>query len=160
MLLPHWAPLSDFQISSDASGTLGYGAIFMSHWFSGSWLATQLHLSIAYKQLLPIVIAASLLGNLWVSRRVEFQSDNTSVVEMLRTGTSRDQDLMVLLWYLLLMAARHSFTFTASHVPSKLNPISDSLSRFQFQRFRQLAPQADPVATAFRQSLLNDLVKA
>jgi hypothetical protein len=57
------------------------------------------------------------------------------------------------------MAARHSFTFTASHVPGKLNPIADSLSRFQFQRFRQLAPQADPVATAIPQALLNDLTK-
>jgi hypothetical protein len=95
----------------------------MSHWFSGSWSDTQIHLSIAYKELFPIVIAASLWGHLWVSRQVEFRSDNTSVVEVLRTGTSRDQHLMVLLWYLLLMAARHSFTFTASHVPGKLNPL-------------------------------------
>jgi hypothetical protein len=159
LLLPRWAPLPDFQISSDASGTLGYGAIFMSHWFSGSWSDTQIHLSIAYKELFPIVIAASLWGHLWVSRRVEFRSDNTSVVEVLRAGTSRDQHMMVLLRYLLLMAARHSFTFTASHVPGKLNPIADSLSRFQFQRFRQLAPQADPVATAIPQALLNDLTK-
>ena len=41
LLLPRWAPLPDFQISSDASGTLGYGAIFMSHWFSGSWSDTH-----------------------------------------------------------------------------------------------------------------------
>lgn len=160
LLYPRWAPLPDFQISSDASGALGYGAILMSHWFSGSWSLSQLNSSIAYKELFPIVIAASLWGHLWVSRRVEFRSDNTSVVEVLRSGTSRDPKLMALLRYLLLIAARHSFTFTASHVPGKLNPIADSLSRFQFQRFRQLAPQADSVATAIPQSLLEDLTKA
>jgi hypothetical protein len=46
--LPRWAPLPDFQISSDASGTLGYGAIFMSHWFSGSWSDTHRKVRIFY----------------------------------------------------------------------------------------------------------------
>ena len=29
--MPTWAPLPDFQVSSDAAGSLGYGAIFKSH---------------------------------------------------------------------------------------------------------------------------------
>ena len=37
--------------------------------------------------------------------------------------------------------------FTARHVPGKSNAIADAISRFEFQRFRQLAPYASPTAT-------------
>ena len=69
-LIPEWAPLPDFQVSSDAAGTLGYGAIFQHQWFCGPWSACQQPLSIAYKELFPIVVAAHLWGPQWSSRRV------------------------------------------------------------------------------------------
>ena len=63
---------------------------------------------------------------------------------------------MSLVRYLSLLAARHS-SFTASPVGGKSNPILDSLSRFQFQRFRRLAPHADSIPTQIPQQLLSDL---
>ena len=65
-----------------------------------------------------------------------FRSNNAAVVEVLRSGTSRNSNLMVLLRHLSLLAARHSFAFTARHVPGKSNAIVDAISRFEFQRFR------------------------
>ena len=44
---------------------------------------------------------------------------------------------------LALLAVRHSFPFKASSVHAKANPVADTLSRFQFQRFRHLALQAE-----------------
>ena len=41
---------------------------------------------------------------------------------------------------------RYNFTFTAIHIPSLDNSIADSLSRFQMDRFRTLAPTASPSA--------------
>ena len=140
-LTPAWAPIPDFQVSSDAAGSLGYGAIFQCHWFSGSWLASQVPLSITYKELFPVVVAAHLWGPFWASRRAEFLCDNEAVVSILKSGTSRDPHLMALLRYLSLLAVRHSFSFTSS-VQGRNNSIADSLSRFQFQRFRHLAPRA------------------
>ena len=154
---PYWAPLPDFEVSSDASGALGYGALFQRHWFSCSWLAVQVSQSIEYKELFPIVVAAYVWGPLWTSKRVNFLSDNSSVVEILRSGTSRAPDIMVLVRYLCLLAARHSFSFTAASVRGKCNPIADALSRFQFQRFRQLAPHAAPHQTRIPRQLLMDL---
>ena len=55
-LMLEWAPLPDFQVSSDAAGTLGYGAIFQHQWFCGPSSASQQPLSIAYKDLFPIVV--------------------------------------------------------------------------------------------------------
>ena len=64
---------------------------------------------------------------------------------------------MVLVRYHCLLAARHSFSFTATSVRGKCNPIADALSRFQFQRFRQLAHHAAPHQTRIPRQLLMDL---
>ena len=154
---PQWAPIPDFEVSSYASGALGYGAVFQGHWFSGAWLPSQVSQSIEYKELFPIVVAAYLWGPQWASKRVNFLSDNRSVVDILRSGTSRAPTIMSLVRFLSLLAARHSFSFTASPVRGKSNPIADSLSRFQFQRFRRLAPLADSIPTQIPQQLLSDL---
>ena len=78
-------------------------------------------------------------------------------MSVLKSGTSRDPHLMALLRYLSLLAVHHSFSFTSSSVQGRNNSIADSLSRFQFQRFRHLAPQADREATPTPPSLLADL---
>ena len=127
---PQWAPLPNFEVSSDASRALGYGAILHCHWFSGAWLPTQVSQSIEYKEFFPIVVAAYLWGPLWASKRVNFLSDNRLVVEILRSGTSIAPTIMSLVHYLSLLAARHSFSFTASPVRGKSNPIADSLTHY------------------------------
>ena len=76
---------------------------------------------------------------------------------VLFSGTSRDMDLMVLLCYLAFLAVHHSFFLTASLVLGKANPVADVLSRFQFQRFRQLAPQAVADPTPISPALLIEL---
>lgn len=55
------------------------------------------------------------------------------------------------------LAFRHSFTFTISLVRGKrkANLVVDTISRFQFQRFWQLAPLADQAHTAIPFSLLS-----
>ena len=62
-----------------------------------------------------------------------------------------------LIHVLSLLAARHSFSFTAPLVRGKRNPITDSLSHFQFQNFRRLAPYADSIPTQILQQLFSDL---
>ena len=116
---------------------------------------TQVSQSIEYEEPLPIVLAAYLWCPLWASKRLNFLSDNHSVVEILRSGTSRTPTIKSLVRYLSLLAARHSFSFTASPVRGKSNLIADSLSHIQ--RFHQLAPDADSILTQIPQPLLSDL---
>ena len=47
-------------------------------------------LSIAYKELFPVVLAASLWGHEWSTKQVQFCVDNTAVVKVLWSGTLRD----------------------------------------------------------------------
>ena len=105
----------------------------------------QRSLSIADKELFPIVVAATLWGYQWVSRRVEFICDNESVVAV---------HLMGLLRHLSLLAIRCSFMLTTSSVRGMANPVADSLSRFQFQHFCRPAPQADPTPCVVPESLM------
>ena len=120
--------VQDFQVSSAAVGSLGYGTIFNVKWFCGASSMEQRSLSIAYKELFPNV--AALWGSWWISRWVELLCDNESVVAVLKSGSSRDQHLMGLLRHLSWLAIPHSFMFTASSVRSKANPVAYSLSCF------------------------------
>jgi hypothetical protein len=97
-----------------------------------------------YKELFPIVLACHVWGTCWARKRVEFQCDNTAVVSVIMSGTSKDEQLMHLLRALYLVSTRYNFKVTAKHVPGKTNRLADALSRFQMTEFFELAPQAAP----------------
>ena len=86
-------------------------------------------LSIAYKELFPIILAVPLWGHQWSVKRVEFCSDNTAVVGPVRHKI------------------RHLFVLTARHAAGKSNTIADTISCFEFRRLHQLAPYLSPTAT-------------
>ena len=50
---------------------------------------------------------------------------------------------MELVRKLVLLSMQHNFLVRARHVPGASNEVADALSRFQMQRFRALAPDAD-----------------
>ena len=50
---------------------------------------------------------------------------------------------MNLLRFLVLISMKHNFLVRARHVPGAKSEIADALSRFQVQRFREFAPNAD-----------------
>ena len=131
-LLPGLMPVADLVVTSDAAGSIGYGALYRQQWFNQHWMPSQRPLSIAYKELFPVVIAAHLWGHHWANRRVCFRLDNSSVVHILNARTSRDHHLMVLLRSLLGVAARFNFTFEALHIPGVDNPVADALSRSSY----------------------------
>ena len=116
-LFPGMAAAPDLEVTSDASGSLGFGAYFRGEWFSGSWTTSQASQSIAYKELFPVVIAAHLWGPQWARRHILFRSDNEAVVYILNSRTSKIPELMRLLRHLLASAARFNFFFSSQHVP-------------------------------------------
>ena len=95
-----------------------------------------------------------LWGPLRVNKHVEFLCDNEAVVAVLKSGTSKDPNPMVLLHYLSLFAVHHSFSFTSLSVQGKANSVANTLSSSQFQHFRQLVPHADQEATVVAQYFL------
>ena len=143
-LFPGMSAPTDVEVTSDAAGSLGFGAYFNTEWFSGAWAPSQADQSIAYKELFPVVVASHVWGSQWFRRHVLFRSDNEAVVHILLSRTSKVLCIMRLLRLLLSAAARFNFTFTSQHIPGIHNNIADALSRFHWQDFRRLAPWAQP----------------
>jgi hypothetical protein len=54
---------------------------------------------------------------------------------------------MALVTTLVLQTLIHNIVIKAVHIPGKLNSIADSLSRSDFQKFRQLCPGAEDEKT-------------
>ena len=158
-LFPGMTTTTDLEVTSDAAGSLGFGAYFQHEWFSGAWAPCQSGQSIAYKELFPIVVAAHVWGSAWSRQHILFRSDNEAVVNILVARTSKVAGLMFLVRKLLLVAARFSFTFSAQHVPGVHNQIADALSRFHWQEFRRLAPEARPYPVAVPQGLWDELIQ-
>nr|XP_033936284.1 uncharacterized protein LOC117444996 [Pseudochaenichthys georgianus] len=140
----------DIQLFTDAAPSIGFGGYYAGRWFSSTWppeftaLNSQtLSPSSALHELYPIIIAAILWGHEWSRKAILIHTDNSAVVEILNKGRSRSLAIMQFLRRLTLISAQHQFILKAAHIPGHENGIADSLSRFQFQKFRNLAPEAD-----------------
>ena len=142
-----WESSSQLKLFTDASGRLGFGGIFGASWFQGRWSPSQLldsnGISIAWQELYAIVVACSIWGNLWSQKRITFFCDNEAVVRVVNSRRSKCPKIMELVRVLTLTTMQHNFYFFAKHIPGVRNEIADSLSRFQVERFRDLAPWAD-----------------
>lgn len=157
-LLSHWNGISlfldkeptaaqDLHLFTDASGTLGFAGYFQGEWFASAWdqellSSVSSELSIAFQELYPIVVAAVLWGKAWERKRIVFHCDNMAVVHILNKGRSPSLIIMKLMRRLVLVAATCNFHIMSIHVPGYQNQIADSLSRLNFQKFRELAPEA------------------
>lgn len=154
----HWEDTDSLSLYTDASGTLGFGGIFESHWFQGPWEPSQ-HLgqpgiSIAWQEFFAIVVACNLWADQFANKRIILYCDNESVVTIINSKRSRIPRVMDLLRNFTLITLRHNIYFRAKHIPGKKNEIADSLSRFQINRFRSLAPLADIHPVAIPKALL------
>ena len=124
------------------SGSWGYGAFQDPLWLQLQWTPRLQLLSIAVKELIPVVLAAATFGHQWSGKVVEFVVDNAAVVEIIKATYGKELHLMHLIRLLVFFAVKHNFWFTASHIPGKENIVADSLSRNNMQLFRSQVPQA------------------
>ena len=130
------------EVVSDASGSYGCGAFSLAHgWFQIEWPESWQSVSIAGKELAPIVVAAALWGHQWRRSRVLFRSDNMAVITILNTCTARDPFLMHLLRCLVFYAASFRFHFMSEHIPGERNIAADAISRNNLSLFTSLTPQ-------------------
>ena len=144
-----WEDSECLELNTDASGVLGYGGFFRGKWFQGKWEPHQQlgqpEISITWQELFAIVVACQIWGESLQNKRIILNCDNESVVNIVNSKRSRIPRAMDLLRHLTLLTLKYNIYIRAKHIPGKYNEIADSLSRFQFQRFRLLAPQADAI---------------
>lgn len=142
-----WLLASDLHLYTDASGTLGYGAFLDTEWFYGAWPDVWVSYNITLLELFPIMAALSLWGEQLANKRILLHTDNMALVHILNTQTSREGKIMMLVRKLVVTCMRHNIHFKAQHVPGICNQLADALSRQQVERFKELAPGAQPLPT-------------
>ncbi len=140
---------ADFELYTDASSMHGFGAYFQGKWFAGKWPeGISIHdteSSMAFLELYPIVAAAVLWSHNWTSQKIIFNCNNQATVAIINKGRSKSPLIMRLMRRLTLCAMTYCYVVTARYLPGVKNGIADSLSRFQWDRFHQLAPEANRV---------------
>ena len=174
VLCEHWNGLSFFyndeeETSSalafytDAALSIGFGVFFANEWFSESWPVELEFLvrncnSIALYELYPIVVACLLWGKHWCRKRIVVFCDNEGTVNIINKGRSSVALINKLVRRLTWTCITGNFVLRAAYIPGLLNNVADALSRFQFQEFRALCPEAEPgglVCPAFQETLLD-----
>jgi hypothetical protein len=143
-LADKWQNSRKLNLYTDAAGKFGFGAVFGTKWFYGSWDDINLQeFNITFKELFPIVIAVEAWGHVLANKSILFHSDNIAVVEIINKNSSKDVSVMCLVRRLVLACLRHNILFKAEHIPGILNTLPDLLSRLQVQKFLELAPYMD-----------------
>ena len=134
----------DLSLYTDASSTVGFSAYYKHSWFCEKRPdEVQSDSSMSFRELWPIVCAAIIWSKQWAQKRLAFFFDNIGTVYILNSVRSKCSKIMSIMRTLTWLAASNKFTFNGVFIRSRDNSKTDSLSRFQFARFRELAPEAD-----------------
>ena len=157
-LCNHWNGISFFYILkpissielrffTDATPAKGFGGFFKDQWFSASWpiqitSLPQSSRSSALFEMYPIVIACLLWGSSWTKKQIVVMSDNMTVVHIINKGRSSNAFINRMCRRVTWTSIMNNFQLKAAHVPGVNNKAADCLSRFEFQAFHQLCPQA------------------
>ena len=97
-----WVEVETIHLYTDASGSLGYGALFDTHWCYGEWPVHVKDFNITYKELFPITLAFELCGSLFRDKCMVFHSDNMAVVHIINNQSCKDCNIMYLVRRLVL----------------------------------------------------------
>ena len=143
MLLPDsWDAPEVLLVYTDASHTLGFGAVFGNKWFSGTWPDHWQQFHINLLELFPILAAMYAWTDEFANKRVIFYTDNIAIMHILNKAASKDTLIMRLMRPLVLRAMKFNIFFKSLHIAGLENRSADALSRLQFQEFRRLNPSA------------------
>ena len=96
-LEPNFTPAEDLQLSTDASGSTGFGAYFNGQWLNGGWSQDQQGQIIAWKELYAILGAAAAWAPAFHRKRIMFHCDNSAVISMIASGSSTNSAVMRLM---------------------------------------------------------------
>lgn len=148
ILRPLRVATPDVHVWSDASGGWGCGAVLQGEWYQIPWGPLPISsVSIAPKELFPIVVAGVVWGQHWRGCTVCFHSDNEAVVSVINHQSARDPLLCHLMRCIFYTSAALDFDTVARHTPGVKNVAADALSRNNLPAFFLQVPRAAQLPT-------------
>ena len=110
---------------------VGMWSSFQSQWLQLPWLVEWSTVSIMAKELVPIVISCATWDPLLTRKRIEFQSENMSLVTAINKGSTKGSTVMYLLRCLWFFTALFNFEIKSTHIASVNNDTAEMLYRNQ-----------------------------
>ena len=108
-----WYNSKYLNLYTDASGALGFGAIFGSKWCYGAWPVGWTSYNIAFLEFYPIVLSLLLWGDEMKNQCILFFTDNEALVHVINKQTCKDKQLMQFVRKLVLICLKHNILFKA-----------------------------------------------
>lgn len=146
------------HLYSDASGSWGCAAWCGDAWFQVQWDARASSISIAEKELIPIILACEVWGQSWSGCQVICHCDNQSVVADLRSRTSKQKGMMHLLRCVVFVEASTQCSLSPVYIDTKANHLADALSRNDAASFLLKVPSASSCPSLTSPQLLDLLL--
>ena len=156
--LPPPSHLPTLEVTSDVSGSWGCGAWHGSLWFQVPWDIRAQDLSIAEKELIPIILAMAAWGRDWSNCQVTYYCDNKVIAACLNSRTSKSKGIMYLLRCLLFIEARHRCYLCPVYIDTHANYLADALSQNNLPLFVSKHPHAAPLRSLTSPHLLDLLL--
>ena len=161
-----WISSECLQLFTDSSGAagLGCGCYFAGKWafyqWPKQWHNQSILSDITFLEMVPVLLAINLWGRELSKKRILLRIDNEALVSVLNKQSSKSKRLMILVRKFVLFSMMLEIVFKAVHISTYHNGIADSISRMQWTRLRQLAPEAavdpEPIPQTF-QNLLSEM---
>ena len=132
------------EVNLDAS-LYGLGACFGHMVYALPLPAAFMNLHITQLEMLNVVVSLKVWASIWANKRVKIHCDNLAVVEILKSGKTRDEFLATCARIVWLLTAMYNIDIIVIHVPGVKNQVADLLSRWtvtcnaQYKR-KQLLP--------------------
>ena len=86
--------------------------------------------NIAYIEMINILVAPKVWHVQWTGTRVLIKCDNQAVVSVLSTGKTCDSTMAKYARNIFLWLSACNIDIMVVHIPGKMNPVSDLLSRW------------------------------
>lgn len=117
------------DLYTNAAKSKGFGGVYGSRWFYGSFPDDWKVMNIMTFEFYPIILAFEIWGSLWKNHCILFFTDNEALVSVINKQRSKDCDVMIMVMHLVLKCLQFNILFRAKHIAGTRNVLVDFLSR-------------------------------
>ena len=119
-----------------------------------------MNLHITQLEMLNVVVALKVWAKIWANKRIKISCDNLAVVEILKSGKTRDSFLATCARNIWLITAIFNIDIIIIHDPGVSNQVADLLSRWTVtsnpqNKLMQMLPQFQWIDTHIDLTKLN-----
>ena len=129
-----WPPIS-MEIATDASTSVGWGAVCGSERTGGAWSAREAGIHISIKEMIAILYALRSFRDKIRGKHVRVLCDNTTAVAVInKMGSTRSLACNLMAQKIWNFCLQNNIYITSAHIPGVENVVPDKESRTEYKQ--------------------------